>query len=158
MVRAYLHRDAQFPVIASFDSRIELFWIVSFGLKRELRDGALDVEFDADQYPGVSFFEPVPDWRQYGKLVVDVENPGTEVLHFGVRVHDVGHGREYADRFNRRFELGAGERRVFEIPLEDVRRAPRNRLMNMGQVSDVSVFRIHGPGSKRMRLHNMRLN
>jgi hypothetical protein len=79
------------------------------------------------------------------------------VLHFGVRVHDEGHGREFADRFNRRLELGAGERRLFSIPLEDIRRGPRNRLMNMTQISDVSVFRIHGAGSKRMRLYSMRL-
>jgi len=158
MVRAYVHRDSQFPVLVNFDSRIENFWMNSFGLKREIRDGALDIEFEAENYPGVSFFEPVPDWRPYREIILDVENPGDEVLHWGVRVHDFGHGRVYGDRFTRHLELGAGERRQFAVPLEDIRHAPRNRLMNMAQISDVTVFRVHGPGSKRMRLYGMRLN
>lgn len=157
MVRAYVHRDGQFPVLASFDSRIELFWIVSFGLKREVRNAALDVEFEADEFPGISFHEPVPDWHNFRMLVIDVENPGNAVLHLGVRVHDAGHGREFADRFNRRYELAAGERRLVRIPLDEIRQGPRNRLMNMTQISDVSLFRTRGPGSQQMRLHNMRL-
>ena len=157
MVRAYLHRDGQFPVLVNFDSRLDLYWMYSYGLKREIRDGALDIEYDAGQYPGVSFFEPVPDWSRYGTLVIEVENPADEVLHFGVRVHDKGHGREFADRFNRRLELGPHERREFTISLDDIRRGPRNRLMNMAQISDVTVFRLHGAGSTRMRLYSIRL-
>jgi hypothetical protein len=157
MVRAYLHRDGQFPVLASFDSRIELFWIVSYGLRQEIRDGALDVEFDADEYPGISFHEPVPDWRRFRLLVIDAENPGSEVLRYGVRVHDEGHGREFTDRFNRRLELAPGERRLVRIPLEEIRRGPRNRLMNMTQISDVTLFRSRDSASQRMRLHGMRL-
>jgi VanZ family protein len=157
MLRAYVHRNGQFPVLASFDSPAELSWIVSFGLKREIRDGALDISFEADQYPGVSFYEPVPNWRGFKTLVIDAENPEQETLHFGVRVHDIGHGREFADRFNRRLELAAGARQQFRIPLDEIRQAPRNRLMNMAQISDVTLFRTHGPGAKRMRLHSMRL-
>jgi VanZ family protein len=157
MARAYLHRDGQFPVLASFDSDAELAWIVSFGLNREIRAGALDLDFDVQQYPGVSFYEPVPDWSRFGTLVIDVENPDDEPLHFGVRVHDKGHGREYADRFNRRLELAAGQRQQFRIPLDEIRHAPRNHLMDMAQISNVTLFRIHGAGAKRMRLHNMRL-
>jgi len=158
MVRAYLHRDGQFPVLASFDSRMERFWIVSFGVRQEMHDGALYVEFDADQFPGVSFHEPVPDWHRYQALVIDVENPGSEVLHLGVRVHDAGHGREFADRFNRRFEVAAGERRLLRVPLDEIQRGPRNRLMNMEQIANVMVFRTQGAGSKQMRLHSMRLD
>ena len=33
------------------------------------------------------------------------ENPDEPVLNLGMRVHDIGHGREYIDRFNRKFEL-----------------------------------------------------
>jgi len=158
MARAYLHRDGQFPVLASFDSRMERFWIVSFGVRQEIHDGALDVEFDADQFPGISFHEPVPDWHSYKALVLDVENPGSEVLHLGVRVHDAGHGREFADRFNRRFEIAAGERRQLRIPLDEIQRGPRNRLMNMEQIANVAVFRTRGAGSTQMRLHSMRLD
>ena len=156
MARAYLHRDAQFPVLAKFDSRIELSWIVGYGIRRGVYGGALEVEFVREVFPGFSFFEPVPDWRRYKTLVIDAENPETEyVLHLGVRVHDIGHGREFADRFNRKFDLGPAERRSLRVPLEDIHLAPRNRLMNMAQISDVTLFRTKEGGSQRLRLHSM---
>ena len=74
-----------------------------------------------------------------------------------MRVHDIGHSREYADRFNRMFDLAPGERRSLRIPLDDIQRAPRNRLMNMTQISDVTLFRTKEGGSQRLRLHSMRL-
>jgi VanZ family protein len=158
MVHAYIYRDGQFPVLASFRSRAELSWMVGYGITREIRDGALDVRFDAAQFPGFSFHEPVPDWRRYQALVIDVENPETtRALKLGLRVHDIGRGREFIDRFNRKFELAAGERRSLRIPLEEIRRGPRNRLINMGQISDVTLFRLHDSPSQHLRLYNMRL-
>ncbi len=69
MARAYVHRNGQFPVLADFHSRIELYWTLSIGVNREIVDDALEVEFVADEFPGVAFHEPVPDWRRYRTLV-----------------------------------------------------------------------------------------
>jgi hypothetical protein len=158
MVRAYVHRNSQFPVLASFDSRIELAWIVRYGIRCDVIAGVLEVEFARQVFPGFSFYEPVRDWRRYRTLVIDAENPeSVEILHLGVRVHDSAHNREYVDRFNRIFDLAPGERRSLRIPLEDVHLAPRNRLMNMKQISDVTLFRTKDGGSQRLRLHGMRL-
>lgn len=158
MARAYVHRNSQFPVIASFDSRIELSWIVGYGIRRDVIDGVLEVEFIRKVFPGFTFHEPVPDWRRYKTLVIDAENPeAAEVLHLGIRIHDRGHGRVYTDRFNRLFDVGPGVRRELRIPLDDVHRAPRNRLMNMAQISDVTLFRTKEGGSQRLRLHGVRL-
>jgi VanZ family protein len=157
MTRAYLHRNGQFPVLANFDSGVELFWIVGYGIKREIKGGALDVTFDAEQFPGFSFHEPVPDWRPFKTLLIDVENPDSQVLQLGMRVHDMGHGRVFIDRFNRHFELAPGERRTLRIDLEEVRHGPKNRLMNMGQISDVTLFHGRPGGSLHMRLYSMRL-
>jgi hypothetical protein len=157
MARAYVYRNRQFPMLANFDSHLALYWLVSYGANREIRDGRLEVEFEASKYPGVSFFEPVPDWSAFHTLVLDVENPDAEVLNLVVRVHDIGHGKAYADRFNRSFRLVPGERRVLEIGLADVQHAPRNRLMNMTQISDVTLFRVRDSGSRHLRLYSMRL-
>ncbi len=158
MLRAYAHRDGQFPVLASFDSRLELYWMVSYGIRREIRDGALDVEFDAPLFPGFSFHEPVPDWRGYRTLAIDVENPdATLPLKMGIRVHDARHAHTYVDRFNRSFDFAPGERRQLRIPLEEIRHGPRNRLMDMAHISDVTLFRLRDSPSQRMRLYGMRL-
>ena len=159
MTRAYMHRSKHFPVLAAFDSQAQLFWIVGYGINREIHDGALDVTFERDRFPGFSFFEPVPDWSRFTTLVIDVENPDAEMLHLGVRVHDFGRhrGRRFIDRFNRHFEIPAGERKVLAISLEDIRRGPRDRLMNMAQISDVTLFMNRQEGARHLRLHQMRL-
>lgn len=157
MTRAYLYRNGQFPALATFDSRLALYWLVNYGSRSEVRDGRLEVQFEASKYPGVSFFQPVPDWRAFHTLLVDVENPDADVLNLVVRVHDVGHGNAYSDRFNRSFKIGPGERRMLEIALADVQHAPRNRLMNMAQIADVTLFRVRDSGSSHMRLYSIRL-
>jgi VanZ family protein len=157
MTRAYLYRNGHFPVLADFSSSTELYWVVGFGVNRELARGALDVDFDSDVFPGVSFHEPVPDWRGYTTLVIDVENPAAEPLTLGVRVHDRHHGRTYVDRFNRHIELKPTERRQLRFSLEDIRHAPRGRLMDMGHISDITLFRADKTGSRRVRIYSLRL-
>jgi len=158
MVRTYVHRNSQFPVLASFDSRAGLPLIVGYGIRRDVIAGVLEVEFVRRVFPGFTFSEPMPDWHDFKTLIIDVENPEQEqVLHLGMRVHDSGQLREYTDRFNRVFDIAPGERRSLHIPLDEIRRAPRNRLMNMTQISDVTLFRTKESGSQRLRLHSMRL-
>jgi hypothetical protein len=157
MARAYVHRNGQFPVLADFHSRIELYWTMNIGVRREIADDTLKVEFVAEGFPGLSFHEPVPDWRPFKTLVIDVENPAKEPLDLGIRVHDRGHGRKFSDRFNRHYPLAAGERRTLRINLDDVRRAPRSRLMDMQQISDITLFRGAPTGSRQVWVHGMRL-
>jgi hypothetical protein len=157
MARAYLHRNAQFPVIASFDSRLELYWTLSIGVRREIVDQALEVEFVAEETPGIGFHEPVPDWRAYRWLLLDVENPATESLRLGVRVHDDHHNRRFNDRFNRGYDVAAGERKTVRISLDDVRRGPRTRPMDMAHISNLTLFRGANTGSRRLRIHSIRL-
>jgi len=157
MARAYVHRNGQFPVIADFHSHIEKYWTLSFGVNREIVDDALEVDLFADEFPGVSFHEPVPDWRGYRTLIIDLENPAPEPLHLGVRVHDRRHNYNFNDRFNRRYDLQAGERRTLRIALEDIRHGPRHRLMDMAHVSDITLFRGEKSGSRRLRVYSVRL-
>jgi hypothetical protein len=157
MTRAYLHRDGQFPVLASFQSRLELYWTVSIGVRRDIVDDSLEVEFVAEDFPGLSFHEPVPDWSAYRSLVLDVENPADQPLVLGLRVHDGNHNRRYNDRFNRRFDLAAGERKTLRISLADLERGPRNRLMDLKRISDITLFRGEKTGSNLLRVHSIRL-
>lgn len=159
MVRAYQYRNAQFPTLADFQSdvKLERVWVVGYGVRRELGRGALDVQFASAKYPGVSFFEPVEDWRRYRTLVIDVENPDEQALQLVVRVHDERHNYTFRDRFNRNYELAPGERRTIRIALEDVRNSPRERLMDMAKVSDITLLRRLPSGSAHMRLYSMRL-
>lgn len=157
MARAYVHRNGQFPVIADFHSPIDKAWTLSFGVNREIVGDALEVDLFADEFPGVSFHEPVPDWRRYRTLIIDLENPAAEMLHLGVRVHDRRHDFNFKDRFNRRYDLAGGERRTLRIALEDIRHGPRQRLMDMAHISDITLFRGENSGSRRLRVYSIRL-
>jgi len=157
MVRAYVHRNAQFPVLADFHSRLELYWTLSIGVNREIVDDALEVKFGAEEFPGVAFHEPVPDWRRFKTLVIDVENPDAEPLKLVVRVHDRRHNRMFNDRFNRNYTLAPEERRTLKISLEDIRNAPRGRLMDMAHISDITLFKGTSGGSLKLRIHSLRL-
>jgi hypothetical protein len=157
MTRAYLHRNGQFPVIADFRSSAELSWIVGYGINRSIVRDALDIEFHADEFPGVSLYEPVPDWSAFKTLALDLENPDADPLMVVVRVHDRGHGRYFNDRYNRAFDLAPQERRTLRIPLDEIRRGPKQRLMNMRQISDITVFRGTRSGSQHLRLYSVRL-
>ncbi len=157
--RAYLYRNGQFPVIASFREATEMYWTRSFGAGREYVGRAMEVNFRAEQLSGVEWYEPVADWRGYKTLVIDVENPAREPLALGLYVYDELHRRnfEYADRFNRSYQLAPGERRTLRISLDDIKRGPRNRPMNLGQISNVSLYRDANTGSRKLRIHILRL-
>ena len=90
-------------------------------------------------------------------LIIDVANPAGEPLTLGVRVHDRRHKHTYNDRFNRRYEMAAGERRTLRIALEDIRKGPRQRLMDMAHISDITLFRGGHTGSRHLRVYSLRL-
>jgi hypothetical protein len=157
MLRAYAHRNAQFPVLAQFEDERELFWTRSVGSRRTIKNGSMHVELRGEPYPGVSWFEPVPDWRGYRWLVLEISNPNDSALEITVRVHDSAHSWEFADRFNQPFVFAPQERRTLRIDLEDVRHAPLGRAMDMEMISDVSIFRSGPKGPAAIVIHALRL-
>jgi len=154
---AYVHRNGQFPVIADYRSPVDQLWTVGYGVERSIEGDALEVVFVRGRFPGIRLNEPVGNWSAYRTLLIDVENPDTEKLGLTVRIHDRGHGESYSDRYNRRFELGPGERRTLRVDLGEVARAPKGRLMNMRHISDIRLFRDETGGANRMRIFSLRL-
>ncbi len=159
MVRAYLHRNGQFPVLGEFRFAHRAV------LDRELSASGATSSTTCSRwnstrtsFPGLSFHEPVPDWRRY-KILVDRrrESRQPRCCISACACTTAGTTAMYTDRFNRTFRARPGERRSLRIPLDDIRHGPRNRLMNMTQISDVTLFRTTAPGSQRLRLHSMRL-
>jgi hypothetical protein len=157
MYRAYAYRDANFPELAAFRDGREKYWTLARGVRREIDGDALVIEFGPDQYPGVSWYEPVPDWRGYRSLVVEVTNPNDVPLEITLRIHDRAHTSEYADRFNRAVGLRPRERRRIVVSLEEVRVAPEGRAMDLGHISDISIFRSSASGPPALLIHRLAL-
>jgi hypothetical protein len=148
---AYARRAMQFPVIARFDSTLDLYFA-----KAQYADGtlaplpapwaragdrdSLRIVSAAGEWPGFAISEPEPDWRGYRALNVDVTNPDGEPLQLTVRVHDVQHDQRQEDRFNRTFAVDPWARRILSIPVADIASAPAGRPLDLQRVAGVIVF------------------
>ena len=109
---------------------------------------AIRVPLDRGTWPGVSFYEPVRDWRGWRALVVELANPTDAPLRIEVRVNDRAHDNRFEDRWNRGVDLPPRTRGRFEFPLADIGRAPQGRPMDLAQVEKIVIFH-SGPAPGR---------
>ncbi|BCR05977.1 hypothetical protein DESUT3_30460 [Desulfuromonas versatilis] len=138
----------QFPVLADFETPFESgrMWgnsryRVELGTTAHGR-GALRVELNTDRYSGVYLKHFPGDWRGFEQLGLEVFNPGKEPLELHFRIHDrahLGNRSRYSDRFNTRFILQPGWNPI-RVSLAEVRRAPRDRELDLSQVQGVGLF------------------
>lgn len=90
-------------------------------------------------WPGVDMQEPVADWRGYESLQVSIYSDQSKDLPLVLRVHDQRHNRKFDDRYNRRLLIRPGYNR-FSLPLSEIALAPKTRRMDLGAISDVTIF------------------
>jgi hypothetical protein len=146
--RAYIERNLAFPVVADFtdgtasyfveadDSDLESVRLPST-LALRPNERALEVRFGSAPHSGIALLEPRKDWRGYRNLVLDIANPSVEPLDLALRVHDQWHRNKYVDRFNRILTLDPSSRREIRIPLSDIERGPRYRLLDLSRVTGI---------------------
>ncbi|MCX7058106.1 MAG: VanZ family protein [Proteobacteria bacterium] len=156
----YAQREWRFPILFAPASRLDLLFVgltssapelsrVPGAIARAAQETGLRVPLQSRPYAGVTLDEPSADWRGYRILAVEVGNNGRTDLTLRLRIHDRQHDWTATDRYNGELRLAAGQRRTFEIALADVERGPRGRLLDLGHVAGVSLYRAgpEGPGS-----------
>jgi hypothetical protein len=156
---------SQFPVLADFGARAEL---TRFGwsarspavLERASRaDGGhqvLHLFLSPGTYPGLTFEFFPRDWRGWGYFVLDCTNPGGAPFPLTIRINDLKHNQEYADRYNRTFTLVPGANEI-RIPLADVEAAPRTRKLDLGNVALVVAFSYNLREPRDLLIRQLRL-
>lgn len=166
---AHVTMHNQFPLLNSFESRHELQQLhANNGLVKIQQTqqfhthgiSSAQVSLDTHPYSGVSLLGSYGDWNGYAALSMDLFNPDAEPLELVVRIADVQHDRgdnSFNDRFNRRILLRQGWNQV-QIDLNDVRTAPHKRVMHMHQISDITIFAVGLPRSRRFYLDNVKLH
>jgi VanZ family protein len=150
-VTAYGERDLAFPTLFAADGSL---WERTFVdtqdsvLTPHARPVGVVIPFDGPlarldlkpgAYPGVAFDEPYPDWSGARSLVLTFVSDLDAPLPLVIRINDAEHDNRYADRFNRQVVIRPGVNRV-TIPLDDVRRAPDRRAMDMRHIRQILVF------------------
>ena len=119
---------------------------------------ALVVDLLAEEFPGVSFHEPVPDWRGFKTLLIDVENPDADAARSRrARPRSAASPRRSTIASTGDSISRPWQRRTLRIPLDDIRHGPRDRLMDMAHISDITLFRGASKGSRKLRIYSLRL-
>ncbi len=147
---AYLERNATFPRLCDFEHGWERRFAVpsdadldvvaapdGWGHDPDDRVGRLTLR--PATYPGLQVVAPYPDWRGYRRLEWEMYSDEEREITLELRIHDAAHTQEYEDRYNRTLTVRPGRNR-FSIPLDEVRRAPRGRHMDMAAIANLAIF------------------
>ena len=162
---AYLERNAQFPILVRFDSRFGAVLVRKQNVTLNISDQPgsghkfAHVTVGAGPWPGLAFHDVWPDWRGYSTLIIDLEIGEDNPLEFNVRVHDQAHkshDNAYTDRYSKTFVLEPG-RHTLQIPLEDIRTAPRDREMDLSRIEEIIVFSRESNAGRTINLYEIRL-
>jgi hypothetical protein len=161
---AYYARNTNVPVLIDFESHNSRVFsriqnadleIISFA-----GDGnAAKVTLGPGAWPGITLHDLWPDWRQYSTLIVDVSNDRDTPVTLYIRVHDREHirrGNAHSDRFNSTMTIKPG-RQPIEIPLAEIRTAPRDREMDLSGIEGIIIFGTADDAGLSFYLHEVRL-
>lgn len=149
--RAYVARNAEFPVLLDATAEPRDLFLEPVHIEREQTvlptefaryagERAMRIGFVRGTWPSLQFIEPVPDWRAFLTLSIDVTNVADEELVLSLRVHDMKHNNEHDDRFNRSFRLPARTRTTLRVPLAEIRSGPKQRELDLSQVEAVILY------------------
>jgi VanZ family protein len=150
VVGIYRERAAALPILCDFQSAWQERFLRAAGVDLRLvpppegwpTSGPARVArltFPPGRYPGFTLHEPYPDWGGYERLVVEVYSDVARTVPVAIRIHDRDHDHRYEDRFNRTLSVERGYHR-WEIPLEEIRRAPTGRELDLRRVDGIIVF------------------
>lgn len=145
--------EQQFPILANFETPLEKGrWVDQrqVAIERNIvRQGknSLRVNLSTARYSGASLVYFPGNWEGYDELNFSVYNPGRAPLELHCRIHDIHHKfhqNKYSDRFHRRFLLKTGWNDL-SVPLDEVRRAPDGRDMDMKHIERFCIFVMKQP-------------
>jgi len=164
---AYWDRDSRFPSMLQFSSDWEMKFVRASdsdlqvvdppeGWKKSAEDKVGQVVFHPKTYPGIRIDEPYPDWRGYSHLHLDIFSELPTPQSIVIRIDDVHHNNEHADRFNKAFIILPGLNHI-QIPLEDIRQAPVGRELDLSAIKTVLLFSVNPPKEFSLYVDNFQL-
>ena len=120
---------------------------------------SMDVRFGCERYSGIFLARMPRDWSDYKVLSLEFFLPDGTGLDLTCRINDAEHldrGQEYADRFNLSLHLQPGWNYI-DIPLEEVRQAPRGRDLDLSAIAGFGFFTVNLQEPRRLFVHAIRL-
>jgi hypothetical protein len=154
---AYLQRASLLPQLVQLNSRLGRHFLTASEAHIVSTTGALLVQPDRGNWPGISLEEVWPDWRRYSALVIDLTNPGPESFRIFVRVDDRRPDPQYKDRYNQQFQLAPKTRQVIRISLLEIQSAPSGVAIDLAHMQKIMVFEDGSTPTYAFYLNSLRL-
>ena len=159
-----LHTQAQFPVIANFESPIEIYGHRDQVVRSQdfASQGSYSVKISLAKdkpYSGITFDRLYKDWSSYKHLAFDIYNPEAGAFMMSLRVNDAKHqvnGWHDVDRYNARFVVNPGWNHLM-FSLAEIQRAPAHRQMEMTAITHLVIFANQLPTAQDIYLDNVHL-
>jgi len=117
---------------------------------------SLRVTLPPGQYPGINFEGIKKDWSKSNYFKMDIFNPSEEEFNFHVRIDDNKSGLEYANRFDKDFNLKPGPNHI-SIPMSSIQTNLRHRSLDLKRIKGMTVFLIKNTKPRELYLDNIRL-
>jgi hypothetical protein len=166
--RAYAERAAAMPQLVPLPARIAhrflsvhdatMAWTESPAPWHRSGDGkALRLAFARGAGPAFEMQEPVPDWRGHQFLALDLTNPNPQPLNFVLRILDARHDWAHEDRLNLPVILPASSRSTLRLSLQELRKAPRGREMDLGAIANVMLYSAGPQDGDALYVNSIRL-
>jgi VanZ family protein len=159
-----LHLQQQFPLIANFESAIELqAWHGDVERTSALQTSglySLKVHLTTGTYTGVSVDGFYNSWQGFTALTFSIYNPEPAPLALTLRVNDLEHelgDNDYNDRFNKKITIEQGWNNI-SISIAEIEAAPAMRKMNMGSIHSLVLFAKKIAKKQDIYIDNVRLN
>ncbi len=153
---AYLERNRNFPVLADFASPLGAYFlnydrdeleVEPERLPRKLAGGAAPVHCvhvhiaNGSKWWGLFLTEPLPDWRGYDRLVLDIANPTDAPLVLNLRVRDRRQFRASKAGYSTRLTVAPRSRETTTVLLDRFTTASGTRLVDARNVGLVLLSR-----------------
>jgi len=140
-------RQQRFPEICSFETRLETSrWRANdassiLRSKQHVTHGIYSLRMDLAPgiYPGAQTGDLIRNWRGYEVLVFDTFLEGSIPMKITLKITDITHNGSFSDRYNGRLVLHPGKNQ-FHIKLEEIKHAPKERMLDIEQISDITLF------------------
>ena len=159
-----LHTQLQFPVIANFESPIDIYGHRDHVARSPdfASQGNYSLKISLEQnkpYSGITFDRLYPDWSGYKHLTFDIYNPEASAFTMSLRINDAQHqinGWHDMDRYNARFVVNPGWNHLV-FSLKEVQQGPAHRQMEMTAITHLVIFASQIPTAQYIYLDNVHL-
>jgi len=148
-IQVNLQAQNNFPILGDFDNFYELKQWSGKGLSlssKHVLTGlfSMKVELSATtKYSGFTLKHMPKNWKGYSYLLINIFNPDDDNLKINAKITDYEHdlsAQRYNNRYNNNYTLLAGQWNTIKIKLKDIKNSPKNRKLNLAEMSQLGLF------------------